>query len=103
MSDAFWKGLFDNAPAIIGAIFAGIAMVTSLFNGRKANNAVVKMEAVRQEVTATKAVAQEAVDKTVKLEEGHEYLKQSMETNTRSADEIKAMIQQHQSDFGKLS
>lgn len=92
MSDAFWKEAFANAPAIIGAIFAGLAMLVSLLNGRKANKAVVKMEAVSQEVSATKEIAKEAVAKTVTLHDRQTVMAQSLQTNTLYTQEIQAAI-----------
>lgn len=54
-SDAMWQ----NMPAILGAIFAGVAMLVSLFNGKKINTA---SKAVDEKIEASTAEHKSQID-----------------------------------------
>lgn len=103
MSDAFWSQLFSNAPAIIGALFAGIAMIVSLFNGRKIKDVKQDVEAgavQRAEQTKKIEAVQETADRTQRvafdLKDGHrELAAQVAKTNTFTAGEIDKLIADH--------
>lgn len=107
MSDSFWSQLFSNAPAIIGALFAGIAMVVSLFNGRKIKDVKQDVEAgAVQRAAQTESIKQvgNAIAENKKatllaMDEKHRDFVQVLGTSGLFDQQL---IAQQISDFGKL-
>lgn len=109
MSDAVLLALIGlantaivNFAVILGALGGLGALWVSIRNGRKVDSNAVQMAEVKQVAEETKVMAHEAKKATVDLQDGQNFLKDSLATNTMATKDIQAAIAGYVSRPGDL-